>query len=147
MKGVFFLFCISAVLRHALLSNEQRREANKSMGSAMIVPTSGSSSQFVQTVRNETGSLKNSTKSGSNSTLNNNIYSMNKPMIQRALYVVIGATVLGVLYFIMRAFRLKKTQRRKYGLLSNYDDTMEMAHLESDDDDESTVFEARNLKR
>lgn len=45
-------------------------------------------------------------------------------------------------------FSLKKTgvQRKKYGLLSNYDDTMEMAHLESDEDD-TTVYEAKSLRR
>lgn len=43
---------------------------------------------------------------------------------------------------------LKKTgvQRKKYGLLSNYDDTVEMGHLESDEDD-TTVYEARSLRR
>ncbi|XP_065097774.1 protein FAM174C [Paramisgurnus dabryanus] len=69
-------------------------------------------------------------------------------MIQRALYVLIGITAIGVLYFLMRAVRMKKktVQRKKYGLLSNYDDTMEMGHLESDEDD-NTVYEAQSLRR
>ncbi|KAL7867273.1 hypothetical protein AOLI_G00150870 [Acnodon oligacanthus] len=69
-------------------------------------------------------------------------------MIQRALYVLIGITIIGVLYFLVRAVRLKKTttQRKKYGLLSNYDDTVEMAQLESDEDD-TTVYEAKSLRR
>uniref|UniRef100_A0A8C6YRI7 Uncharacterized protein n=1 Tax=Nothoprocta perdicaria TaxID=30464 RepID=A0A8C6YRI7_NOTPE len=41
-------------------------------------------------------------------------------------------------------FRLKKPQRKKYGLLSNYDENIEMASFDSDED---TVFETRNLKR
>ncbi|KAM9460834.1 protein FAM174C [Clarias gariepinus] len=69
-------------------------------------------------------------------------------MIQRALYVLIGITILGVLYFLVRAVRLKKssTPRKKYGLLANYDDTVEMAQLESDEDD-NTVYEAKSLRR
>ncbi|XP_046892975.1 protein FAM174C [Hypomesus transpacificus] len=67
-------------------------------------------------------------------------------MIQRALYVLIGISVIGVLYFLVRAVRLKKpTQRKKYGLLSNYDDNVEMADMESDEDD--TVYDARTLRR
>lgn len=74
--------------------------------------------------------------------------SLDGDMIQRALYVLIGITAIGVLYFLVRAVRLKKStvQRRKYGLLTNYDDTMEMAHLESDEED-NTVYEARSLRR
>ncbi|XP_056590896.1 protein FAM174C [Triplophysa dalaica] len=69
-------------------------------------------------------------------------------MIQRALYVLIGITAIGVLYFLVRAVRMKKStgQRRKYGLLRNQDDTMEMGHLESDEED-NTVFEARAFRR
>ncbi|XP_043108669.1 protein FAM174C [Puntigrus tetrazona] len=75
-------------------------------------------------------------------------FNLNSAMINRALYVLIGITAIGVLYFLVRAVRLKKTgiQRKKYGLLSNYDDTMEMAHLESDEDD-TTVYEAKSLRR
>lgn len=67
-------------------------------------------------------------------------------MIQRALYVLIGITMIGVLYFLIRAVRLKKpAQRKKYGLLSNYDDSVEMEAVESDEDD--TLYEARSLRR
>lgn len=41
-------------------------------------------------------------------------------------------------------FRLKKPQRKKYGLLSSYDENIELASLDSDED---TVFESRNLRR
>ena len=40
--------------------------------------------------------------------------------------------------------RVKKPQRKKYGLLSSYDEHVEMASLDSDED---TVFETRNLRR
>ncbi|XP_038142797.1 protein FAM174C [Cyprinodon tularosa] len=67
-------------------------------------------------------------------------------MIQRALYVLIGITIIGVLYFLIRAVRLKKpAQRKKYGLLSNYDDSVEMEAVESEEDD--TLYEARSLRR
>ncbi|KAI7789446.1 protein FAM174C [Triplophysa rosa] len=74
--------------------------------------------------------------------------SLDGDMIRRALYVLIGITAIGVLYFLVRAVRLKKPtgQRRKYGLLTNHDDTMEMAHLESDEED-NTVYEASSFRR
>lgn len=73
-------------------------------------------------------------------------WDVDSSMIQRALYVLIGITVIGLLYFLVRAVRLKKpTQRKKYGLLSDYDENMEMAALESDEDE--TVYEARSLRR
>lgn len=40
--------------------------------------------------------------------------------------------------------RLKKPQRRRYGLLANTEDPTEMASLDSGD--EETVFETRNLR-
>ncbi|CAM4732642.1 unnamed protein product [Leuciscus chuanchicus] len=88
------------------------------------------------------GSDKNTTSS------NKMGFDLDGAMINRALYVLIGITAIGVLYFLVRAVRLKKkgVQRKKYGLLSNYDDTMEMAHLESDEDD-NTVYEAKSLRR
>ncbi|XP_061046913.1 protein FAM174C isoform X2 [Eubalaena glacialis] len=61
----------------------------------------------------------------------------------RSLYVVTGLIFLAVLYFLIRAFRLKKPQRRRYGLLANTEDPTEMASLDSD---EETVFETRNLR-
>lgn len=42
--------------------------------------------------------------------------------------------------------RLKRpVPRRKYGLLSNYDDSVEMVEGESEEDD--TLYEARSLRR
>ncbi|XP_010022031.1 PREDICTED: uncharacterized membrane protein C19orf24 homolog, partial [Nestor notabilis] len=79
--------------------------------------------------------------------------------LKRAVYVLSALSALAALYFLLRAFRprsegprnerkthfrLKKPQRKKYGLLSNYDENMEVASLDSDED---TVFEMRNLRR
>ncbi|XP_012878327.1 PREDICTED: uncharacterized membrane protein C19orf24 homolog [Dipodomys ordii] len=61
----------------------------------------------------------------------------------RSFYVFLGLSGLAVLYFLIRAFRLKKPQRRRYGLLTNTEDPTEMASLNSD---EETVFETRNLR-
>lgn len=50
--------------------------------------------------------------------------------------------------YVPVVLRVKKTstRRKKYGLLSNYDDNMELAHLESDEED-MTVYEAKALRR
>uniref|UniRef100_A0A1A8KZ57 Chromosome 19 open reading frame 24 n=2 Tax=Nothobranchius TaxID=28779 RepID=A0A1A8KZ57_9TELE len=73
-------------------------------------------------------------------------FHVNNSMIQRALFVLIGFTMIGVLYFLIRTVRLKKpSQRKKYGLLSNYDDSVEMEAVESEEDD--TLYEARSLRR
>ncbi|XP_073910635.1 protein FAM174C isoform X1 [Castor canadensis] len=61
----------------------------------------------------------------------------------RSFYVFTGLSVLAALYFLIRAFRLKKPQRRRYGLLNNTEDPTEMTSLDSD---EETVFETRNLR-
>lgn len=86
----------------------------------------------------------NSTNGGSKGPFNS--FSVDSSMIQRALYVLIGITMIGVLYFLIRAVRLKRpAQRKKYGLLSNYDDSVEMDGMESEEDD--TLYEARSLRR
>ncbi|XP_042335226.1 protein FAM174C [Sceloporus undulatus] len=65
--------------------------------------------------------------------------------LHRALYVVAVLVGFGLLYYVGgRALRTRKPPRKKYGLLSNSEDPMEMASLESDED---TVFETRNLRR
>ncbi|KAM6395853.1 protein FAM174C [Rhynochetos jubatus] len=81
------------------------------------------------------------------------------PVLKRAVYVLSALSLLAALYFLLRAFRprsegprnerkprfrLKKPQRKKYGLLSNDDENVEMASFDSDED---TVFETRNLRR
>ncbi|KAK0146228.1 putative membrane protein C19orf24 [Merluccius polli] len=66
-------------------------------------------------------------------------------MIQRALYVLIGFTMLGVLYLLVRAVRMKRPLQKKYGLLENCDDGVELDPLESEED--NTMYEARTLRR
>ncbi|KAB1259571.1 putative membrane protein C19orf24 [Camelus dromedarius] len=61
----------------------------------------------------------------------------------RSLFVVTGLIGLALLYFLIRAFRLRKPQRRRYGLLANTEDPTDVASLDSD---EETVFETRNLR-
>lgn len=61
----------------------------------------------------------------------------------RLFYVITGLCGLVSLYFLIRAFRLKKPQRRRYGLLTNTEEHEEMA---SQDSEEETVFETRNLR-
>ncbi|XP_063770407.1 protein FAM174C [Pseudophryne corroboree] len=69
----------------------------------------------------------------------------NIEMMQRAFYVLIGISLLAVLYFVIRTCTLKKKpQRKKYGLLSDYDENMEMASLDSD---EEKIFESRRIRR
>ncbi|XP_029562389.1 protein FAM174C [Salmo trutta] len=91
-------------------------------------------------------SASNTTSKNNHSIFNS--FDVDSSMIQRALYVLIGVTTIGVFYFLVRAVRLKKrtTSKKKYGLLSNYDDSVEMAVLESDEEDD-TVYEARSLRR
>ncbi|KAH0625803.1 hypothetical protein JD844_034073 [Phrynosoma platyrhinos] len=65
--------------------------------------------------------------------------------LHRALYVMAVMAAIGLLYYLGgRALRTRKPPRKKYGLLSNSEDPMEMASLESDED---TVFETKNLRR
>uniref|UniRef100_A0A8C5UC54 Family with sequence similarity 174 member C n=1 Tax=Malurus cyaneus samueli TaxID=2593467 RepID=A0A8C5UC54_9PASS len=66
------------------------------------------------------------------------------PVLRRAVYVLSALSALAALYFVLRAFRLKKPQRKKYGLLSSHDENIELGSLDSD---EETVFETRNLRR
>ncbi|XP_029487985.1 protein FAM174C-like [Oncorhynchus nerka] len=92
-------------------------------------------------------SASNTTSKNNHSSIFNS-FDVDSSMIQRALYVLIGVTTIGVFYFLVRAVRQKKrtTSKKKYGLLSNYDDSVEMAVLESDEEDD-TVYEARSLRR
>ncbi|XP_078525138.1 protein FAM174C [Lissotriton helveticus] len=66
------------------------------------------------------------------------------PVLQRAFYVLSGVCLLGVVYCTVRSVRLRKPEKKKYGLLSNYDENMEMGSVDSD---EETVFESKMLKR
>ncbi|XP_033478148.1 protein FAM174C [Epinephelus lanceolatus] len=106
----------------------------------------GSTAAIQPAVTNSSG--LNSTHSGGGKGIGglSNGFDVDSSMIQRALYVLIGITMIGVLYFLIRAVRLKRpTYKKKYGLLSNYDDSVEMDAVESDEDE--TLYEARSLRR
>ncbi|XP_005406037.1 PREDICTED: uncharacterized membrane protein C19orf24 homolog isoform X2 [Chinchilla lanigera] len=61
----------------------------------------------------------------------------------RSFLVLTGLAGLALVYFLIRAFRLKKPQRRRYGLLANTEDPGDMASLDSE---EETVFQSRILR-
>ncbi|KAM6167214.1 protein FAM174C [Erethizon dorsatum] len=61
----------------------------------------------------------------------------------RSFLVLTGLAGLALVYFLIPAFRLKKPQRRRYGLLANTEDPGDMASLDSE---EETVFKSRNLR-
>ncbi|XP_061152516.1 protein FAM174C isoform X1 [Syngnathus typhle] len=68
-------------------------------------------------------------------------------MVQRALYVLVAITALGMLYFLVRAVRVKKAPSRKtYSLLAHSEDTLALTAA-SDDDDDNTLYDARILHR
>ncbi|XP_077389965.1 protein FAM174C [Festucalex cinctus] len=76
-------------------------------------------------------------------------FKMDSLMVQRAFYVLVAITAVGLLYFLIRAVRVKKAApRKKYGLLAHSDDSMELtAATASDEDDDNTLYEARALRR
>ncbi|CAL8310282.1 unnamed protein product [Lota lota] len=94
--------------------------------------------------------VSNSTNSSSTSPPHRGVLprglNVDNMVIQRALYVLIGFTMLGVFYLLVRAVRMKRPlQKKKYGLLKNCDDVVELDPLESEEDD--TLYEASALRR
>ncbi|XP_059165118.1 membrane protein FAM174A-like [Physella acuta] len=77
----------------------------------------------------------------------------NKDMLMRTMYVTLGVTGIVVVYFIIRAVRLrrKRTKSRKYGIITQQGDhgDMEMEPLGAGDDEEEdyTVFEVNGHKK
>ena len=75
----------------------------------------------------------------------------NKPMLMRAFYVLLAVTSIVIVYFVMRAWRLrrKRSKSRKYGLITARGTDMEMAPLDQDDDedDDMTVFDMNSQNR
>ncbi|XP_053156827.1 protein FAM174C [Hemicordylus capensis] len=72
-------------------------------------------------------------------------FGLGLPALRRAFYVTVALGSLVLVYYLCgRVMRTRKPPRKKYGLLSNSEDNMEMASMESDED---TVFETRNLRR
>lgn len=72
----------------------------------------------------------------------------NKPMLMRAFYVLLAVSSIVVVYFLMRAWRLrrKRSKSRKYGLITAKGTDLEMAPLdqEDEDDEDMTVYEMNN---
>ncbi|XP_046545277.1 membrane protein FAM174B-like [Haliotis rubra] len=71
----------------------------------------------------------------------------NKDMLLRTMYVLIGVTGIVIIYFVVRAWRLRSRRRkaRKYGIITTPASDLEMAPLgqgdDDDDDEDMTVFE------
>lgn len=60
--------------------------------------------------------------------------------------LVLMNMMMMIMVKMLLIFRLKRPAlKKKYGLLSNYDDSVEMEAVESDEDD--TLYEARSLRR
>ncbi|XP_008149043.2 protein FAM174C [Eptesicus fuscus] len=115
--------------------------------SVLLFGTQGaasSSPHLAQTTLSPSQALTNGSQPGAphNSTHPRPPGSPGSPIL-RSFYVLSGFLSLAVLYFLIRALRLKKPQRRSYGLLANTEDPTDMASLDSD---EETVFETRNLR-
>ncbi|KAK7011325.1 membrane protein FAM174 [Biomphalaria glabrata] len=76
-----------------------------------------------------------------------------KNMLLRTLYVTLGVTGIVIVYFIVRAIRLRKkrTKSRKYGIITQQGERgdMEMEPLGdgNDDDEDYTVFEVNGRKK
>ncbi|XP_063433095.1 membrane protein FAM174A-like [Mytilus trossulus] len=75
----------------------------------------------------------------------------NKPMLMRAFYVLLAVTSIVIVYFVVRALRIrrKRSKSRKYGLITARGTDMEMAPLDQDDDDDEdmTVYEMNSRKK
>ncbi|XP_039614856.1 membrane protein FAM174-like isoform X1 [Polypterus senegalus] len=70
--------------------------------------------------------------------------------IQRALYALVAASAVVIIYFIIRTVRMRKKfkKTRRYGVLDT-NLAMEMTPLEQDDEeeDDTTVFDATHSRR
>ncbi|CAN9500852.1 unnamed protein product [Ophioblennius macclurei] len=134
------LLSVSLVLLCALCLFESAAEDR---GTTAALRSAAATATVTKNNSSSTGVANNSTQDGVKWKGGLNVDSS---MIQRALYVLIGFTAIGMLYFLVRAVRLKKpVHKKKYGLLANYDDSVEMDAMESEEDD--TLYEARSLRR
>lgn len=113
-------------------------------GAEEAAPPSLRSTRSTQAALSPPPAVTNGSQPGAphNSTHPGPLGSSGSPLV-RSIYVVTGLICLALLYFLIRAFRLKKPQRRRYGLLANSEDPTETASLDSD---EETVFETKNLR-
>ncbi|NXC30551.1 F174 protein, partial [Campylorhamphus procurvoides] len=74
-----------------------------------------------------------------------------QPMTQRALSVLVLASAVLIVYFVIRTVRLRRKNRkgRRYGVLDTNIENMELTPLEQDDDDDddTTLFDANHPRR
>ncbi|XP_014681354.1 PREDICTED: membrane protein FAM174A-like [Priapulus caudatus] len=64
--------------------------------------------------------------------------------LTRMIYVVMGITSIVVIYFVIRAVRVRtrKSKTKKYGILQTADTDLEMTPLDvGDEEEDMTVFE------
>ncbi|XP_062614321.1 membrane protein FAM174-like [Saccostrea cucullata] len=125
--------------------------ADKATDESTASPKSSTSTLSTTTPKpgaNETG--KNGTENVGDGTFFN--FKENKGMLMRAFYVLIGLTAIVVVYFGVRAWRVrrKRNKSKKYGLITGRGADYEMAPLDADDDDDdedTTVFEMNRRKK
>ncbi|XP_078491874.1 protein FAM174C [Ciona intestinalis] len=106
-------------------------------------------------VKPEESEPKNATKvenviqSGHNHTLDTvpGFWNMqdNYPMLKRGFYVVLVAMSLMMVYMVVKFYRTKKRKTKRYGLLGSKNENIELNALQSDSEDDYTVFEAKTF--
>ncbi|XP_061680763.1 protein FAM174C [Syngnathoides biaculeatus] len=75
-------------------------------------------------------------------------FSVDSAMVQRALYVLVAISAFGLLYFLVRAVRVKRPPpRKKYGVLAHSEDAVELTAAAASDDEDDTLYDARSLRR
>ncbi|XP_039274453.2 uncharacterized protein LOC120348407 [Styela clava] len=68
----------------------------------------------------------------------------NQDMLRRAMYVTFAVSGILIVYFGIRFIRARRRRARRYGrLVTPGRENMEMEHLASDEDEDVTVFDAR----
>jgi len=73
-------------------------------------------------------------------------YVNNTGMMKRGMYVLLSFGLIVVLYFGIKTYRTRNRPARTYGLLASRGETIELNPLESDSDEDCTVFEAKSLQ-
>nr|XP_002128204.1 uncharacterized protein LOC100179198 [Ciona intestinalis] len=69
----------------------------------------------------------------------------NYPMLKRGFYVMLVAMSLMMVYMVVKYYRTKKRKTKRYGLLGSKNENIELNALQSDSEDDYTVFEAKTF--
>ncbi|GBM45088.1 hypothetical protein AVEN_152340-1 [Araneus ventricosus] len=71
---------------------------------------------------------------------------INSGALQRTGFVALGFMLIIVIFFVVRAIRLrhKKSKSRKYGIITSTDMEMEPLDKDDDDEEETTLFDAQH---